>query len=52
MDNNRDTSLWHLVKALSAVVSPREMGEEPDESPKENRSANNLEERLQNWGSD
>jgi hypothetical protein len=51
-DRDRDTSLSAIAKVLSAIVTPRELGEEPEDRLKEIRSASNLEERLENWGSD
>lgn len=53
MDKDRETSLSVVAKALSTVVAPQDSGSEPPaDRCQEIRSASNLEERLQNWGSD
>lgn len=53
MDKDRETSISVVAKALSAVAAPQDSGAEPCEDRcQEIVTASNLEERLQNWGSD
>jgi hypothetical protein len=52
MDKDRETSLSIVAQALSAIVAPKAASAEPEDRCPEIRSASNLEERLQNWGSD
>ena len=47
-----ETSLSVIAQALSAIVAPQDSGADPEDRCPEIRSAGNLEERLQNWGSD
>jgi hypothetical protein len=51
MDKTRDTPVPAKLRART-VVPPTELADEFEEPPKEIASTSNLEERLENWGSD